>query len=220
MSHRPRCLWAPRQAATSGHAQSRWRGFLLRLLSVFTDTRTYVPGPCRGFLSAPEGTERGRLPEMGHGVPGRDRRGAASDSQEDRRLWARRPTTQAREHGAAPPHRLGAPSAGGLGRRMSVATRLERAWSATFVTSEPTGRSRLESVSGVTGFRKETCERSSEGGRELDAWRSTALPLPLARGASAAPLSAARFAGRPVRPGATSVSLEAPLRSCHRLKLL
>lgn len=203
MGRRPRRLWAPRQAATSGHAQSRWRGFLLRLLSVFTDTRTYVPGPCRGFLSAPEGTERGRLPEMGHGVPGRDRHGAASDSQEDRRLWARRPTAQAREHGAAPPRRLGAPSAGGLGRRMSVATRLEWAWSATFVTSEPTGRSRLESVSGVTGFRKEACERSSEGGREFDAWRSTALPLPLARGASAAPLSAARFAGRPVRPGAT-----------------
>lgn len=203
MGRRPRRLWAPRQAATSGHAQSRWRGFLLRLLSVFTDIRTYVPGPCRGFLSAPEGAERGRLPEMGHGVPGRDRRGAASDSQEDRRLWARHPTAQAREHGAAPPRRLGAPSAGRLGRRMSVATQLERAWSATFVTSEPTGRSRLESVSGVTGFRKETCERSSEGGREFDAWRSTALPLPLARGASAAPLSAARFAGRPVRPGAT-----------------
>lgn len=203
MGRRPRRLWAPRQAATSGHAQSRWRGFLLRLLSVFTDIRTYVPGPCRGFLSAPEGTERGRLPEMGHGVPGRDRRGAASDSQEDRRLWARRPTAQAREHRAAPPRRLGAPSAGGLGRRMSVATRLERAWSATFVTSEPTGRSRLESVSGVTGFRKETVKGAVRG---AGSWTPGAAPrclCPLARGASAAPLSAARFAGRPVRPGAT-----------------
>lgn len=196
MGHRPRRLWAPRQAATSGHAQSRWRGFLLRLLSVFTDIRTYVPGPCRGFLSAPEGTERGRLPEMGHGVPGRDRRGAASDSQEDRRLWARRPTAQAREHGAAPPRRLGAPSAGRLGRRMSVATRLERAWSATFVTSEPTGRSRLESVSGVTGFRKETCERSSEEGREFDAWRSTALPLPVGSGCFCCPPLRRPFRGQ------------------------
>lgn len=220
MGRRPRRLWAPRQAATSGHAQSRWRGFLLRLLSVFTDIRTYVPGPCRGFLSAPEGAERGRLPEMGHGVPGRDRRGAASDSQEDRRLWARRPTAQAREHGAAPPRRLGAPSAGRLGRRMSVATRLERAWSATFVTSEPTGRSRLESVSGVTGFRKETCERSSEGGRE---WTPGAAPRCLCRwlGVLLLPPSPPPVsrADRYVQ-GPRAVSLEAPLRSCHRLKLL
>lgn len=220
MGHRPRRLWAPRQAATSGHAQSRWRGFLLRLLSVFTDIRTYVPGPCRGFLSAPEGTERGRLPEMGHGVPGRDRRGAASDSQEDRRLWARRPTAQAREHGAAPPRRLGAPSAGGLGRRMSV----PRGWSGPgrrpSLPRSPRGGAVWKASQGSQGsgrrrvkgaVRRAGSSTPGAAPRCLCRWLGVLLLPP-----SPPPVSRA---DRYVQ-GPRAVSLEAPLRSCHRLKLL
>lgn len=115
----------PRLART----QSRWRGFLRCLLSVITDIRSrtwdfdYVPGPRRGVLSEPEGTEHGGKQEEA-GTPSRDGARCAGRGQAQGGLGAHRRTggsgpaprpPRPESTGLALPCQLGAPSAGGAG---------------------------------------------------------------------------------------------------------
>lgn len=112
----------------------------------------------KGLSTEGSRRKRGRLHEMGHGVPGGDRRRAASEltgGLEALGPLPDRPGQRARVwhfHANLELHLREA-----LVRMMAVATQLERVWSLTYVISEPMGRSWLESVSGVIGFQKEMC---------------------------------------------------------------
>lgn len=96
----------------------------------------------RGLSTEGSGRRRGHLHEMGHGVPGGDRRGAASEltgGPEALGPLPDRPGQRARVWHFPANSELHLQEA--LVRLMSAATQLEQVWSLTYVISEPTRRS-------------------------------------------------------------------------------